>query len=228
MRRNGMEQMRTNGKTAAAETVSPFYIPSKASAHLSRLRTLKQSDTFIVVDPFGNAQAEGPSAEGLYYEDTRFLSQLVLLVNGDWPLLLTSSVTAENDALTADLTNPDFYVDGTLKLARDSVHLLRAKVLTEGACFEALEVKNFARDEVTLELHYGFAADFRDMFEVRGQRRAKRGTYLPEEVGADRVVLGYRGLDDRVRRTEIGFAPRPERLTKEGAHFRLRLPPGGS
>ena len=223
-----MKQIRASGDSAPAEPVSPFYIPAKASARLWRPRTLKQSDTFIVLDPFGNAQAEGPSAEGLYHEDTRFLSQLVLLVNGDWPLLLTASTTADNDVLTTDLTNSDFFVDGSLRLARDSVHLLRAKVLAEGACFEALEVKNFAEGEVTLELRYGFAADFCDMFEVRGQRRAKRGSYLLEEVGADRVILGYRGLDGSVRRSEISFAPAPDRLTKEEACFRLRLPPRGN
>jgi glycogen debranching enzyme len=223
-----MNDIRENGTVAASESVSPFYIPSNAGARLWRPRTLKQSDTFIVLDSFGNAQAEGPSAEGLYHEDTRFLSRLVLLVNGDWPLLLTASATADNELLTADLTNPDCYVDGALRLERDSVHLLRTKVLAEGALFEALQVKNFAEGEVTLELRYGFAADFSDMFEVRGQRRAKRGTYLAEEVGADRVVLGYRGLDGSVRRTELSFAPVPERLTKDEACFRLRLSPHAS
>lgn len=225
-----MKQMRANvnANAAADEPVSPFYIPSKASARLWRPRTLKRRDTFMVLDPFGNAQAEGPSAEGLYHEDTRFLSRLILLVNDDWPLLLTASATSDNDLLTADLTNPDFFLDGALRLARDSVHLLRAKVLAEGACFEALEVKNFAEGEVTLELRFGFAADFCDMFEVRGQHRAKRGSYLPEEVGDDRVVLGYRGLDGAVRRTELSFAPVPDRLTHEEARFRLRLPARGS
>ena len=53
--------------------------------------------------------------------------------------------------------------------------------------------------ETSLALH--FAADFADIFEVRGMKRQARGEDLPPEVTGDRVVLGYRGLDGVVRRT---------------------------
>jgi len=42
------------------------------------------------------AQASGPASEGLFHEDTRFLSRLVLVVNGARPLLLSSAATADN------------------------------------------------------------------------------------------------------------------------------------
>src|SRR5579864_2123963 len=103
-----MSQARTDD-VATIEGVSPFYIPALVSAPPARARALKHGDTFLVLDPFGDAQASGPASEGLFHDDTRFLSRLVLLINGERPLLLSSTVTADNEILTADLTNPDFY-----------------------------------------------------------------------------------------------------------------------
>jgi len=211
---------------ATAENVSPFYIPAASRARLGR--TLKHGDTFVVFDNSGDAQASGPASEGLFHEDTRFLSRLALVVNGVRPLLLSSSATADNEMLTADLTNPDFFSDGHLSLARDTVHLLRVKVLADGACLESLEVKNYADHDVSLELGYAFAADFADMFEVRGQKREQRGRTLKEEIDGARVVLGYRGLDRVTRRTELAFDPPPRELTKREARYTLKLPPGGA
>jgi glycogen debranching enzyme len=150
------------------------------------------------------------------------------VVNGVRPLLLSSAATADNEMLTADLTNPDFFSTGHLSLARDTVHLLRVKVLADGACLESLEVRNYADHEVSLELGYAFAADFADMFEVRGQKREQRGRMLKEEIDGARVVLGYRGLDRVTRRTELTFDPPPRELTKREAHYTLKLPPGGA
>jgi glycogen debranching enzyme len=211
---------------ATAENVSPFYIPAAARARLGR--TLKHGDTFVVFDNSGDAQASGPASEGLFHEDTRFLSRLALVVNGVRPLLLSSAATADNEMLTADLTNPDFFSNGHLSLARDTVHLLRVKVLADGACLESLEVRNYADHDVSLDLGYAFAADFADMFEVRGQKREQRGRMLKEEIDGARIVLGYRGLDRVTRRTELTFDPPPHEITKREARYTLKLPPGGA
>ena len=40
-----------------------------------------------------------------------------------------------------------------------------------------------------------WAADFADVFEIRGARRARRGRYHRPEVDGGRVVLRYDGLD---------------------------------
>ena len=54
-------------------------------------------------------------------------------------------------------------------------------------------------------------------------KRKARGQDLPPEVGDDRVVLGYRGLDGVVRRTVLQFEPRPPALTADTARFDLSL-----
>jgi glycogen debranching enzyme len=207
-------------------TIGPFYIPSGASARIGS-QSLKQGDTFAVLDAYGDAQAAGPAAEGLFHEDTRYLSRFVLVIERARPLLLSSRVTRDNTVLTADLANPDIY-DGRLKLARDQVHLLRSKVLDDGACFERLEIRSYADHPVALTLRYGFDADFADMFEVRGQTRSARGEMLEPVIGAASVTLGYRGRDHVVRRTELRFDPPPDALGRREARYELRLPPGGA
>jgi hypothetical protein len=46
--------------------------------------------------------------------------------------------------LTADLTNPDFFdAAGGLDLAKDTIHIVRAKFIWAGCAYERLAVRNF-------------------------------------------------------------------------------------
>ena len=225
-----MARPRPNRRPLSAEPdelISPFYISSSASARVGA-RTLKCGDTFVVLDAYGDAQASGPAAEGLFHDDTRYLSRLVLLFEGERPLLLSSRVTRDNTVLAIDLANPDIYDGGRLRLARDQLHLLRSKVLGDGACFEQLAIQSFADHPVAFTLRYGFDADFADMFELRGQQRPARGD-LFEPVGDDtEAVLAYRGRDGVERRTHLAFDPPPAALTRSEARYEVRLPAHGA
>ena len=79
-----------------------------------------------------------------------------------------------------------------------------------------------------MPLGLSFAADFRDMFEVRGTKRRARGHPLPAEVAADSVLLRYRGLDGVLRVSAITFSEPPDRLSAGQADFLIRLEPRGS
>ena len=165
--------------------------------------------------------------EGIYHDGTRFLSRLRLLVNDRRPLLLSSTVREDNLLLTVDLTNPDHRVDGELLLPRDTVHVFRSSFLYEGVCYTRVRVHNFALRTITLTLSLLYAADFVDIFEVRGMRRDRRGEALPPHVDERAITLGYRGLDEVERRTQIAFDPSPNELTASAARFELALPPQG-
>src|SRR5215469_756295 len=93
----------------AGETgdVSSFYIPVTASTAGNGRHVLKNANSFAVLDEFGQIQASGPAAEGLFFEDTRYLSRLAMLINGARPLLLSSTVTEGNTMLSVDLANPE-------------------------------------------------------------------------------------------------------------------------
>jgi glycogen debranching enzyme len=103
---------------------APFYIPATGPATRPR-RTLKQDDTFLVLDSHGDIGASAGGVDGLFHCDTRFLSRFELLLNGMQPLSLGSNVRDDNTLLTVDLTNPDVYVDDRLVLAKDTLHVVR-------------------------------------------------------------------------------------------------------
>jgi glycogen debranching enzyme len=203
------------------EDDSPYVI---AAPPTQRPRVLKQGDAFAVLDDYGNAQHA--SAHGLYFEDTRYLSHLQLTVNGQLPLLLSSFVTEENGALIADLTNPDLVTEDGLALAKDLVHILSTTVLENGALFRTLALRNFSHFRTRIRLELSFAADFADIFEVRGTPRAKRGQMQPDTPVPDGTEFAYRGLDGITRRTRFAFDPAPDMAPARRAVWPVTLEPG--
>jgi glycogen debranching enzyme len=218
--------MRGDGSSAGSPPpLSPFRVPAAVVSSQGR-RVLKHGDCFAVLDALGNVQADGPAAEGLFFEDTRYLSRLLNSVGGLRPVLLSSSVIEGNDTLSVDLANPDLF-DGTyLRLPRATLHISREIVLGEGALFETLDISNFGRAEARFAYAFEAAADFADVFEVRGSRRSRRGTTLPVQILPEGPVLAYRGLDGVSRRTRIVVDPPPNTVTPTGAIWDLRIAPG--
>ncbi len=211
------------------ELQDKFYILATSSRSDDRTRVLKHGDTFAVFDRFGDLQPVGMGEQGLYHDGTRFLSRLELRLGNRRPLLLSSTVTDDNDLLTVDLTNPDMPSRGTtLELPRGNLHVFRAKFLWRGACHERIRVSNFALRPVETELMVFFDADYYDVFEVRGSKRERRGRRTPSEISADAIVLGYQGLDDVIRRTRLTFDPVPTAIAEKNAVFALDLQPGES
>ncbi len=203
-----------------AETPPSFTVTSTVSLQARRLRTLKHGDTFAVLDASGDIASE---VEGLYHRDTRHLSHFALGVNSMRPLLLSSMVRDDNSALTCDYTNPELRDDGHVLLEQDLIHLSRAEFIWQGVLYERVAVRNFAECKKRLTIDFAFAADFADIFEVRGLHRAKRGQLHRPVVSNSNVQLGYTGLDGRSRSTRICFDPPPSRIDSSHAQYVLEL-----
>jgi glycogen debranching enzyme len=186
--------------------------------------TLKQGDSFAVLDNYGDI-GTGSAATGFFHCDTRYLSRLQLYVNRMEPLLLGSSVSDDNSTLNVDLTNPDIFLEDELVLTKDRLHIVRTTFLWDGRLHQRLGLQNHSENPIDLSLSILFASDFADIFEVRGLHREVRGTTTQSIEGENSVALSYRGLDDRIRRTEIEFEPTPSRLTDRSASFRIALAP---
>jgi glycogen debranching enzyme len=203
----------------------PYYILAAAPSADEQSRVLKHGDTFGVFDHYGDIKPVGLHEQGLYFEGTRFLSCFLLGLGPNRPLFLSSTIKEDNDLLVVDLTNPDIPGAGEAPVPRGTLHILRTKFLWKGVCYERLRIKNYGLSpvEVTFGLH--FEADFVDIFEVRGMRRAHRGELLGPTIEDSSATLAYRGLDHVVRRTRLVFAPRPEILTASEARFHLSLQP---
>lgn len=189
-------------------------------------QVLKEGDTFAMLDRFGDIAVLAPGQEGLYHDDTRYLSHQELTVNGARPLYLGSSVEEANSLLVIDLMNPDLTVDGQVVLAKGTLHMSRSKLLWKGACHEHIRLGHHGEESARVRLEMSFAADYVDLFEVRGMQRRERGEVLQPQLGAAEVVLPYKGRDGRLRRTRVHFQPAPSRLEAGRASFDLRLDPG--
>jgi glycogen debranching enzyme len=168
----------------------------------------------------------GLGEQGLFHESTRFLSCSILELEGQRPFFLSSTVHEENDRLVAHLTNPDLLDGDQVRIALGTLHLAVEKFLWQAACYQQVRVTNYGHEVVSITIRLRFEADYADIFEVRGQHRPARGSTLPAEVSRDRVVLGYRGLDNVVRRTLIRFSPAPTALTEREARWEMTLSAG--
>ena len=206
---------------------APFYIPGTGSSTRPR-RTLKHGDCFVVLDSHADIGATPGGPDGIFFCDTRYLSQLEMLLNGQQPLLLGSSVRDDNSILTVDLTNPDIYFDQKLALPKDMLHVVRTLFLWRGTAYQRLRMQNHGDLPFDVRLSLAFASDFADLFEVRGLRRLRRGTVAAEVSGEAEVALNYQGLDGNLRRTMLLFNPAPERLSISLASYAFTLQPNES
>ncbi len=203
---------------------SPFYIASAGAPSRPRC-ILKQNDCFVVLDDHGAMGCASDEAGGLFARDTRHLSRLAFLINGQEPLLLGSTVRDDNLNLRADLTNPDVHDGDGIVLLKDTVHIGRTMYIHNGVLCQRSAVENHGNDPVTLTVTIDFESDFADLFEVRGMRRPARGSLTKEVVGRNKVVLRYTGLDRKVRETALTFEPEPTELTPTCATYALTLAP---
>jgi glycogen debranching enzyme len=207
-----------------ASAPESYHIEATKSLVDRTLRTLKHDDLFGVFDKQGDCQSAMGAPDGLYYQDTRFLSGLGLRIGGMAPLLLGSVLLDDNGALVVDLANADFHDgDGKVWLQRDAIHASRVKFLCGTTCYERIRVRGFGRVGQTIPLDLAFAADFADLFEVRGDKRPRRGRLDVAVTDARTVRFAYRGLDDVLRTTTLHFDPAPDILTEHHARWEMDL-----
>ena len=130
---------------------------------------------------------------GIFHNDTRYLSGVQLLIDGQRPLLLSSAVENDNVVLTVDLSNPDIYQGHAIVLPREILHMRRSKFLWHGACYERIAIHNFDARPQKCWLTINFAADFADLFEVRGIQRKRRGDITCAVIGGAKTIFRYHG-----------------------------------
>jgi glycogen debranching enzyme len=202
-----------------------YYILATSALADDQDLVLKEGDTFGVFDRSGDIRPIGLAEEGLYHEGTRYLSRLSLRFGRQQLLLLSSAVKQDNALIAVDLTNLDISENGNVIIPRGTLHLSRVMVVCDGVLYQHFTFRNYGLTDIATRLVLGFDADFSDIFEVRGTKRARRGEKLRAEVGNDAVVLGYRGLDGVIRRTRIGIEPAPQALGETEATVNVVLAP---
>jgi glycogen debranching enzyme len=187
--------------------------------------SLKHDDTFIVLDSHGDIGASAGGPDGLFMADTRYLARLELALDEVQPLLLGSSLRDDNSSLTVDLTNPDIYRNDRIVLQKDMLHIVRTIFLWRGTAYQRIGLQNHGEESASFDLTLLFDNDFADLFEVRGEKRPRRGIGSGKLLGPSDVQLDYRGLDGESRHTALHFYPKPTRLAVNVATYHFELAP---
>ncbi|MFY9397120.1 MAG: amylo-alpha-1,6-glucosidase [Desulfomonilia bacterium] len=199
------------------------YVLATTALAVEQNRVVKHSNTFGVFDTHGDIQARIFSNQGLFHNGTRYLSRQQFFIEGRRPLLLSSDITRDNHLFTVDLTNPDLILSVEKQIQRGALHVFRSKFIWEGRCYEKYRIRNFGLEALSLTASLAFAADFADIFEVRGMRRRSRGQTQEPVIGPDFLELPYLGLDGITRRTRIELSLKPETLQADRAAYLLLL-----
>lgn len=217
----------------------PLSLPQSCSSTPSRFQptlTLKDDDLFLITDTVGNIngcnEADSNSSLGLFCRDTRFLSLLELQIEKHPPVLL-SSTAQKGFALSVLCSNP--YVEN--RLLAEVIGIQREIVLN-GGLFEELTITNYSREPVKFEISLTFAADFADLFQIRGFTRENQGRLMQQvRSGVDTAAslqelvletgelsLAYQGLDGALVESRIQFLHRqPDQIESFTAIWQLAL-----
>jgi len=211
--------------TDIVRVADEYYVRASSALVDDRTRVLKCGDTFAVLNRYGDIEDLGFSQFGLFHAESRHLSRFTMRLNQQQPLLLGSTVREDNAFLSIDITNVDTALNTEDSLPRGTVHIFRSQFLGAASHYEHLRILNYGLEPVRLSLLFQFDADFADIFEVRGTKRARKGDRLPDVVDGNAAILAYRGLDNVFRRTRLEFSPDPTSLTAREALFRVKLEP---
>ncbi|WP_295705891.1 glycogen debranching N-terminal domain-containing protein, partial [uncultured Brevundimonas sp.] len=196
---------------------------SAESSGLAELMALKEGDAFLVADHWGDLKG---GADGLFAGDTRMLSRWIMTVGLARPSKLSSGVSQDNVFFSCHTTNRPLPPMGGRSAPAGVLHIERRRFLWKRRMFERVRMVNHGVEDVLLPLAFDFAADFADIFQVRGTPRAKRGTVETPTTDGRRVSFRYQGLDGVERRSCLAFSEPPARLTGTRAEFMFSLPKG--
>lgn len=205
-----------------------YYISINSTYADDRVRVLNHMDTFGIFDRWGDIKQMGEELQGIYHNGTRFVSEIDFRINEQRPLLLSSSVKEENEILSVDLTNPTLtnLSNGTT-IHKDLLYIGRSKFIYNGACYEQIKIYNYGYELYEFEASIAFNADYKDIFEVRGIKREKRGeVYEIKHLPENKVMISYEGLDGIKRFTRIHFSHKPDSWERHNkAIFKIALKP---
>lgn len=178
-----------------------------------------------MTDKNGDIPFDNTRGLGLYTKDTRFLSQMELWINQEKPILLSSSAD-ENYVARILLTNPHIEKNGEVLLWRESLEIERTRFIFHDILYETVKLSNFNPKPIQFDLSLTFAADFKDMFIVRGYNESTNGTLEPLQTEDRQMRFRYHGTDHIMRETKIEWDMEHTCVSDNGkVTFHLQLQP---
>lgn len=163
---------------------------------------LKSDELFLVGD--SNTDGSGEPATGLYVRDTRHLSRFRLALNGTPLDRFSARVLGSTTASIVEANGVFDLPDGTT--VRPHTIAVEQRVELGDAAQIALRARNFGGRRLSLQLSLRLAADFRDLFDIRGfPRGGGRGRSVEPKPIERGVILAYAALDGAMTETRVAF-----------------------
>src|SRR6185503_9434698 len=174
--------------------------------------SILDGNSFVVSDRRGDIDASPIDTQGLFLDDTRFLSRWILTVNGMRPTVLSVDEQEYFQVQFFEaVTTSTIYVDSHLSVAR--------KRAVGKGFHEEILVENHDKKPMDLDIQDDVAADFANLFEVKDKLQKKGELYA--KATNDRLTLGYK-RDRYVRETYIS-ANQKGQVDEKGFHFKVHL-----
>lgn len=180
--------------------------------------SIVDGSSFVISGPDGDVLPGG--VHGLFHSDTRFLSTMQVVVDGETPEPLAGRVV--------DPYSARFVLRVPWKGEWESpLVLVRSRFVGDGL-HEDLDLTNHGLESVELGLVLRVDADFADLFEVKGLGAAGRLEVRRRPDPGDRLLRLESATSHETRATEIRVTEEPEAVSEAELRFRVRLEPGES
>ncbi|WP_420608361.1 glycogen debranching N-terminal domain-containing protein [Novosphingopyxis sp.] len=192
--------------------------PAQLTIHIGECVLITETD----------GQIRQPSERGLFYRDTRVISEWEITVDGrPWQALSAAAVA--HYAAQVVMTNPALPTD-TAALPAGSISLTIGRMLGLGGMCETLTMRNHNRTAVRILLAARMRCDFADIFDVKSHQIISRGETITTWSAAEGRLDTLHTNDDFRRGVSVSPAPRsPVPTLQDGAlGFLVELAPQAS
>jgi glycogen debranching enzyme len=183
---------------------------------------IHQGQTVLVTDPDGTIT--WPSEKGLYFLDTRIISNWAIYANGErWQLLNGGPI--DYYAARIFLTNkPILTEDGEIPPRTLGLTISRS---LSGGLHEDLDITNNNMKPVRFQLEVAFRCDFADIFEVKSGHIVRRGKITTEWSEQEQTIRNVYSNRDfrRAVTTSVIRAPRKAVSANGRLSFEVMLQP---
>jgi glycogen debranching enzyme len=190
-------------------------VTSQGSNDTATAVTVLDGSTFVISDERGDLDGAA-AASGFFAADTRFLSRLVLTVDGE-----------RGEPVSVEQAAPHV---ATFELRGPAGLVVRRELFVGRGFEQTITIENPSAAEVEVDVALDLASDFADIHAVKRVADARvpgstAGPLRPERwTDAATLELADEGFPAR---TIVNFMPAPDETQERAALYRLRLAPHG-
>ncbi len=219
----------TKAKRIAGHTKTSTFKPKGSlgrPTNIANAVVIKDQDLFVLCQNDGSIPLENQQGFGVYYHDCRFLDGYELTI-GNTRLNALVSNSEHGYMAEFELTNRDLNTPGNAPIKKQSVGVRWQRMIQASklSVQDIITCTNFTIEPLHLALSFVFAANFEDIFQIRGFHPTKSGRRKSPVWHRDALFFGYAGADGLQRSVSIRISPHPTGRHHSGADVSLCVPP---